>query len=61
MNISFYNGDVNGYYCYINSSTISVINNHNYIDYTNKGDYFSINIYLRENDGLPDDLEIDDT
>ena len=30
MNISVDNDDLNGDYCYINSSTGSVINNHNY-------------------------------
>ena len=36
VNMSVLNGDVDGYYCYMNSSTGSVINNNNYIDYTKK-------------------------
>ena len=38
MNISVYNCDVNGAYCYMNSSTGYDINNHNSIDYTKKID-----------------------
>ena len=44
----------------MNSSTGSVINNNNLIDYTNKRDEFSTNIYLRENNGLPDGVYIED-
>ena len=40
MNMSVENGDVNGDYCYINSSTGCVIKNHNIIHYTNKIDEF---------------------
>ena len=47
MNIGVDNGDVNGDYFYMNSSTGSVIKNHNLIDYTKKRDKFSTNIYLR--------------
>ena len=36
MNMSVDNGDVNGCYFYINSSTGSDINNNSSIDYTNK-------------------------
>ena len=38
MNMSVYKSDINGDYFYMNSSTGSDINNHNYIDYTNKRD-----------------------
>ena len=38
MNMSVDNGDVNGDYFYMNSSTGSVIKNHNSIDCTNKID-----------------------
>ena len=54
MNMSVENGDVNVDYFYINSSTVYVINNHNYIDYTKKRDEISTKTYLRENNGLPD-------
>ena len=60
MNMSVYNGYFNGNYCNINSSTGSVIKNHNLIGYTNKRDAFSTNRYLRENNGLPDYVDIDD-
>ena len=46
------NGDVNGDYFYMNNSTVSVINNHNSVDYTHKRDEISSNIYLRGNNGL---------
>ena len=59
MNKSVENGDVNGYYCYMNRYTGSFINNHNPIDYTNKRDGISTSRYLRENNGLPDDVDID--
>ena len=36
MNMSVYNGDVNGDYYYINSTTVSESNNQNYINYTKK-------------------------
>ena len=36
MNMSVDNGDVNGDYYYMNSSTGSVIRNHNSIDYAKK-------------------------
>ena len=48
MNISVENCDVNGDYYYMNSSTGYVINNHNFIDYTNKRDGIYTNIYLRK-------------
>ena len=57
MNVD--NGDVNGDYCHMNSPTGSIINNHNIIDFKNKRDKFSTNIYLRENNGLPDGVDID--
>ena len=43
----------------MNSSTGSVINNHNYIDYTKKRDEISTNRYLMENNGLQDYVGID--
>ena len=60
MNMSVYNGDDNSDYCYMYSSTGSMIKNHNSIDYTNKIDVISTNKYLRENIGLPDGVYIDD-
>ena len=60
VNMSVYNGDVNGDYCYMNSSTGYDIRNHNFIDYTNKRDEISTNTYLRKNYGLTDGVEIDD-
>ena len=56
-NMSVENGD----HCYMNSSTGSVINNHNSIDYTNKSMKFFTNRYLGSNNGLPDVVEIDYT
>ena len=46
--MSVENGDINGDYCYMNSSTESFIKNHNYIDYTKKRDDISTNKYLIE-------------
>ena len=60
MNMSVENGDVNVGYCYINSSTGYFIRNHHSIDYKNKRDEISANRYLRENNGLPDGVDIDD-
>ena len=60
MSMSVDNGDANGDYCYMNSSTGNVINNHNLIDYTNKIYEISTNRYLRENNRLPDGVDIDD-
>ena len=54
------NGDVNGDYCYMNSSNGYFIDNQNLIDYINKIDDFSTNIYLKKNNGLPDVVDIDD-
>ena len=51
MNISVDNGDFNGDYFCINSSTGYVINNHNPIDYTKKIDKITTNRYFRENNG----------
>ena len=48
MNMSVDNGDFNGDYCYMNSSTVSESNNHNSIDYTNKRYENSTNMYLME-------------
>ena len=45
--MSVANGDVNGDYFYMNISTVSVINNHNPIDYKNKRNEIFTNIYLR--------------
>ena len=58
--MSVENGDVNVDYFYINSSTGNFINNHNYIDYTNRRYEMYTNIYLRENNGLRDGVDIDD-
>ena len=41
MNISVENGDANGDYCYMNSSTIYVTKNQNSIDYTKKNMKFT--------------------
>ena len=60
INIIVDNVDDNGDYCYINSSTIYVINNHNSVDYTKKINKFSINIYLRGYNGLSGGVYIDD-
>ena len=43
----------------MNISTRSEINNHNSIDYTKKRYEISTNIYLRENNGLSDGVDID--
>ena len=48
------NGDVNGDYCYTNSSTVYESKNHNYIYYTNKRDEIYTNRYVMENNGSPD-------
>ena len=53
------NGSVNGDYCCMNSSTISVIQNHNLIKYTHIRYEMSTNIYLRENNALPDGIDLD--
>ena len=58
--MSVENGDINDDYCYMSSSTGCVIKNPNYIDYTNKIYEISTNIYLRENNGWPDGVDIDD-
>ena len=60
MNRIVYNCGVNGDYFYMNSSTGSVIRNQNSIYYTNKRDEMSTNKYLRENNGLPNSVDIDD-
>ena len=44
----------------MNSSNESDINNKNYIDYTQKRYEIPTNIYLRENNGLPDGVDIGD-
>ena len=53
------NGDFNGDYCSMNSSTGSVIKNHNSIYYKNKWDENSTNKYLRGDNGSPDSVNID--
>ena len=58
--MSVENGDNNGDFCYVNSSTGSESNNHNSVDSTKKIYEISTNIYLMENNGLPDVLVIDD-
>ena len=58
LNMSVDNGCVNGDYFYMNSSTVSDIKNHNSVDYTNKIDEISTNVYLGENNGLPDGVDI---
>ena len=60
MNIGVDNGDVNGGHYYMNSYTGYESKNQNLIDYTKKIDEFSTNIYWRENNGLPDGVDIDD-
>ena len=60
MNISIDNGDSNGDHCCVNSSIGYVTNNHDFIDYTKKIYEISTNRYFRGNNGLPDDIEIDD-
>ena len=60
VNISVDNGHFNGDYCYMNSSTGYIINNKNYIDYTNKRYEISTNRNLRGNNGLADGVDIDD-
>ena len=44
----------------MNSSIVSVINNKNSIDYTKKIYEISTNRYLRENNRLPDGVDIYD-
>ena len=61
INMSVENGCVNGDNCCMNISTGFVIRYQNSIGYTNKGDEFYINKYLRDNNGLPDGVDIDDT
>ena len=60
MNMSIDNGDINGNYCYMNSSTWSVVNNQNPIDYTNNIDNITTNRDLKENNGLPGGVDIYD-
>ena len=58
MNVD--NGYVNDDNNNMNSSTGSDINNQNYIDYTKKIYEIYTNRYLRENNGWPDGVDIDD-
>ena len=58
--MSVENGDTNGDYYYMNSFNGSIINNHNSIEYKNKRDEIAPNRHLRENNGLPDGVDIDD-
>ena len=44
----------------MNSSIVSVINNHNSIEYIKKRDENFTNRYLRENYGLPESADVDD-
>ena len=60
MNMRVRNGDFNVNYCFMNSYTGYESKSHNSIDYTKKRDEFFTNIYLRENNGLPDGVGIDD-
>ena len=60
MNMSVDNGDVNGDYCNMNSSTCSESNNHNSVSYKKKRDEISTNRYLGENHGLLYSVVIDD-
>ena len=60
MNMSVENGDVNVDYFYINSSTVYVINNHNYIDYTKNIYESSNNRHVKGNNGLLGGVGIDD-
>ena len=57
--MGFGNGDLNGGYCYMNSSTGSESNNNNSIDYTNKRGEISPNRCSMENNGLPDVVDIE--
>ena len=59
INMGVENGDVNGGYCYINSSTGSESNNHNSIYSTKIRDKTSPNISEMENNRLPDGVGID--
>ena len=59
MNTIVDNGDVNGVYCYMNSSTGYESDNNNSIDYTNKRDEISTKIYLMGSNGLPYGVGID--
>ena len=54
------NVDVNVDYFYMNIVTVSVINNHKYVDYTQKIYEIYTNRYLRGNNGLPDCVDIYD-
>ena len=47
-------------YCYINNSSVSVINNHNSIGYTKTWNEISIKRYLSKNNELPYGVYIDD-
>ena len=44
---------------FMNSSTVSIIKNHNSIDYTKQRDEISANRYLMENNGLTVGIDID--
>ena len=58
MNTCVYNGDINGVYCYMNTSTRYESNDHNFIYYTNRRDKHSTNIYVKGNNGLLDGVAI---
>ena len=53
INITVDNVDVNGYYCYINSTNGSESKNHSSVDYTYDIVETSTIRYVMENDGLP--------
>ena len=60
FNMSVDNGDVNGEYFYMNSSTGSEFKNHSYIEYTKKIDEMYTNKCIMKNNGLTDGVGIDD-
>ena len=59
-NMSVKDGDVNTDYCYINGSSVSAINNHNFIGYTKKWNGISTKRFLSKNNGLPVCVYFDD-
>ena len=52
MNWGIENGDVSCGHYYMNSHTISEVNNNKYIDYTKKGDENASNLSTMEYTGL---------
>ena len=61
MNWGIENGDVSCGNYYMNSHTISEVNNNKYIDYTKKGDENASNLSTMEYTGLQDGVDIDVT